>query len=109
MVTTRRKGSEQPKEAETAGGTSEDKDERLRLEAKGLFKALCFKLDALSRFHFAPKPVVEDMTIRSEVPAIAMEEAAPVAVSTAAMQLPSEVYAPKAKDGRPVAEEELTR
>ncbi|GFR43851.1 hypothetical protein Agub_g4977, partial [Astrephomene gubernaculifera] len=94
---------------QVAGGTTEDKDERLRGEAKALFKALCFKLDALSRFHFAPKPVVEEMAVRSEVPAIAMEEAAPVAVSKAAMQLPGEVFAPAAKDGKPVAEGELTR
>ncbi|KAG2498501.1 hypothetical protein HYH03_003752 [Edaphochlamys debaryana] len=94
---------------QVAGGTAEDKDEKLRLEAKALFKALCGKLDALSRFHYAPKPVVEDMTVRTEVPAIVMEEAAPVAVSKAAMQTPAEVYEPAAKDGRPVAEGELTR
>ncbi|KXZ52900.1 hypothetical protein GPECTOR_8g28 [Gonium pectorale] len=94
---------------QVAGGTAEDKDEKLRAEARALFKALSFKLDALSRFHFAPKPVVEDMTVRSEVPAIAMEEAAPVAVSKAAMAAPEEVYRPGTKDGRPQAEGELTR
>ncbi|GIL47167.1 hypothetical protein Vafri_4051, partial [Volvox africanus] len=91
------------------GGSTEDKDEKLRKEARTIFKLLCGKLDALCRFHFAPKPVVEDMTIRTEVPAIAMEEAAPVAVSKAAMQLPEEVYKPGAKDGRPMAEAELSK
>ncbi|PNW79886.1 hypothetical protein CHLRE_08g370601v5 [Chlamydomonas reinhardtii] len=94
---------------QVAGGTSEDKDDKLRAECRTLFKALCAKLDALSRFHFAPKPVIQDMTVKAEVPAIAMEEAAPVAVSKAALQLPGEVYAAKAKDGRPVAEAELSR
>eukprot|EP00198_Chlamydomonas_reinhardtii_P011975 XP_001701312.1 predicted protein [Chlamydomonas reinhardtii] len=42
-----------------AGGTSEDKDDKLRAECRTLFKALCAKLDALSRFHFAPKPVIQ--------------------------------------------------
>lgn len=52
---------------QVAGGTAEDKDEKLRQEARQLFKALCGKLDALTRFHFAPKPVIEDMTVKSEV------------------------------------------
>ena len=56
-----------------------------------------------------PPPPPQDMTVKAEVPAIAMEEAAPVAVSKAALQLPGEVYAAKAKDGRPVAEAELSR
>ncbi|KAJ9568273.1 hypothetical protein OSB04_004239 [Centaurea solstitialis] len=43
-------------------------------EASLLFKKLCLKLDALSHFHFTPKPVIEDMSIQTNVPALAMEE-----------------------------------
>ena len=60
-----------------AGNTVEDKDEKTRTEAKLLLQSLFAKLDALSHFHFAPKPIIKDMTVQREVPALAMEEVAP--------------------------------
>ncbi|XP_038683866.1 U3 small nucleolar ribonucleoprotein protein MPP10-like [Tripterygium wilfordii] len=64
-------------------------------EARTLFKKICLKLDALSHFHFAPKPVIEDMSIQANVPALAMEEIAPMAISDAAMLAPEEVFGGK--------------
>ncbi|CAL4995698.1 unnamed protein product [Urochloa decumbens] len=66
-------------------------DERKK-EANDLFKKICLKLDALSHFHFAPKPVIEDMSVQANVPALAMEEIAPVAVSDAALLAPEEIF-----------------
>ncbi|KAF6135159.1 hypothetical protein GIB67_035230 [Kingdonia uniflora] len=39
----------------------------------------------LSQFSYKPKPIIEDMPIQTNVPALAMEEIAPVEVSDAAM------------------------
>ncbi|XP_027330177.1 U3 small nucleolar ribonucleoprotein protein MPP10 isoform X2 [Abrus precatorius] len=77
------------------------KDEQ-KNEASMLFKRLCLKLDALSHFNFAPKPVIEDMSIQTNVPALAMEEIAPVAISDAAMLAPEEVF-----DGKGDIKEEV--
>ena len=37
-------------------------------EARALFKALNVKLDALSHFNFAPKPIVEDIAVKVDAP-----------------------------------------
>ncbi|XP_039057978.1 U3 small nucleolar ribonucleoprotein protein MPP10 [Hibiscus syriacus] len=80
--------------------------DELKKEASLLFKKLRLKLDALSHFHFTPKPVIEDMTIQTNVPALAMEEIAPMAVSDAAMLAPEEVFSGK---GDVKEEAELTK
>ncbi|TVU50756.1 hypothetical protein EJB05_02145 [Eragrostis curvula] len=66
--------------------------DELKKVANSLFNRICLKLDALSHFHFAPKPIIEDTSIQANVPALAMEEIAPVAVSDAAMIAPKEIF-----------------
>jgi len=62
--------------------------------ARALFTALSAKLDALSHFSFAPKPHVADLEVKKAgLPALALEEVAPAAVSDAALRAPREVYA----------------
>ncbi|KAA6419294.1 MAG: U3 small nucleolar ribonucleo, partial [Trebouxia sp. A1-2] len=96
--------------AATASGasTAVDKQDAVRQEAKNLMKELFGKLDALSHFHYAPKPVIEEMQVRADVPALAMEEVAPQVASEAAMRAPEEVYKAQ-QQGAPQAAEELSR
>jgi hypothetical protein len=63
-------------------------------EMKRLFANLCSKLDALSNYHFAPRPIADEADItKQNVPAIAMEEVLPLHVSTSRGVAPEEVYA----------------
>mmetsp|Transcript_22882 Transcript_22882/g.47010 ORF Transcript_22882/g.47010 Transcript_22882/m.47010 type:complete len:904 (+) Transcript_22882:114-2825(+) len=64
-------------------------------EMKALFADLCSRLDALSNYHFAPRPVAEEAEVenREDVPAIAMEEVLPLHVSHGRGVAPEEIYA----------------
>ena len=77
----------------------ETEEDKVKNEMKALFANLCSQLDALSNYHFAPRPVADEAEIRTvTTPAIAMEEALPLHVSDARGVAPEEVYA--AKQGR---------
>lgn len=62
-------------------------------EMKALFASLCSKLDALSNYHFAPRPIADEADVRTvSTPAIAMEEVLPLHVSAARGVAPEEIY-----------------
>lgn len=73
-------------------GQVDDKDDPVRQVAKAQFAALCVSLDQLSHMHYRPVPLIEEVTVKVDVPALMMEEAAPAFVSTASMRAPEEVY-----------------
>lgn len=99
--------------------------ERLRKEheeIENLWKDVCGKLDALSNWHYKPKPPKPSISIVAAVPTIAMEDARPSATMGGgqdSMLAPQEVYMPGKdsvgagevvlKSGVPVAKEEMSK
>jgi U3 small nucleolar RNA-associated protein MPP10 len=87
----------------------ESAEDIVKNEMKQLFANLCSKLDALSNYHFAPRPVADEAEVRPvSTPAIAMEEVLPLHVSDARGVAPEEVYRTKrGRDGLLRSETEL--
>jgi U3 small nucleolar RNA-associated protein MPP10 len=74
----------------------ETEEEKAINEMKALFANLCSKLDALSNYQFAPRPIEDEAEVRTVTkPAIAMEEVLPLHVSDARGVAPEEVYGRK--------------
>ncbi|KAI0532543.1 Mpp10 protein-domain-containing protein [Xylaria digitata] len=101
-------------------------DEKLRkeeMEIEQIWKEISSKLDALSSWHYRPKPVAPTLTIVPDVATISMEDAQPTTAQGVSggdnTLAPQEVYkagkdsAEKgeivAKSGLPVAKQEMTR
>lgn len=100
-------------------------DEKLRREedeVKGMWADVCARLDALSSWHYKPRPTAPAITVVSDVAAVAMEDAQPATAQGVAggesAVAPQEVYRASkdtaeggevVRGGVPVAREEMSR
>lgn len=106
-------------------GYTDKRDEKLKkehAEIEQMWADVSAKLDALSSWHYKPKPPSASINVVTDVPTITMEDARPAAggdVGGASMLAPQEVYkAGEARNkkeevvtgsGLPVGREEMTR
>ena len=97
-------------EQQILGNATEEskEEEKAHAAVRELFATLSSRLDNLFSFHATPKPHQSEVTVKSKVAAVSMEEATPTAMASSESLAPEEVYG-KRKGAKLAAREELSQ
>jgi len=109
---------------DTYKSAADEKLSRDEKEIETMWKDVCAKLDALTSWHYKPKPAAPTLTVVADVATVAMEDAQPTTAQGVSggesMMAPQEVYKPgkdtaeqgevvTKKSGIPIAKQEMSR
>lgn len=91
------------------GATEVKEADSIKKELQQLWTDLSRRLDALSNFHFTPKPIVKDAAVVANTAAISLEEVTPVGVSSSGTLAPEQLHGKKKREDDHMGDGDVNR